>query len=345
MPEVRRIRIGVHSFPYEIPVIGTVIAVVIAWIATIAGHKIIARRNPSAKEYYRLYRLVNTVVTVCTVIAIIALWSKIFEHKGQFWGLIGAGLAISLKEPLLSIAGRIAIFAGHMYSGGDRIEINKLSGDVIDIGFFYTRMMEIGNWISGDQYSGRTIQFANAQVFGTPVFNYTRTFSYIWDEIHFALTYASNVKAMADILKSVGREYTQQFLEGANAQIEKMQRYFMVERFEVEPDVYLKVTDNYIIVALRYVVDPKQRRKASSFIYAEAFRQLRERNDIEIGSTTMDVTVHPPSSDAEGTEQTKAADNPTEAVGKPDVMKDSTYETDQQLIGHQNGEDEPERAA
>ena len=81
----------------------------------------------------------NTTITMLTVVALIVLWAHNLQFKGQFWGLIGAGLAISLREPLLSIAGRVAIFAGHMYSGGDRIQINNLSGDVIDIGFFYTR--------------------------------------------------------------------------------------------------------------------------------------------------------------------------------------------------------------
>jgi len=333
-------------FPYQGPVLGTIAALVCASIAALVTRKVIESRDVAPKEHYRLYRFANTVITVVTVAAIIAFWSKIFEHKGQFWGLIGAGLAISLREPLLSIAGRIAIFAGHMYSGGDRIEINKLSGDVIDIGFFYTRMMEIGNWISGDQYSGRTIQFANAQVFGTPVFNYTRTFGYIWDEIRIPITYASNVKALSDILKDVGREYTQEFLKGAQKQIEKMQRYFMVQRFEVEPDVYVKVTENYIELTLRYIVDPKQRRKASSFIYAEAFRQLRERNDIQIGSTTMDLTVHPPDSEAQGDAQTKAADNPTAAVGKPQQMQDTTTQSEQRIIGDgKPDQQKPDKAA
>ncbi|MBV9075822.1 MAG: mechanosensitive ion channel family protein [Acidobacteria bacterium] len=331
-------------FGYEI--LGTVGTLVLASLVTIVGHKIINARDLSPKEHYRIFRLLNTIVMVVTSVAIVAFWSKIFQHKGQFWGLIGAGLAVSLREPLLSIAGRVAIFAGNMYSGGDRIEINKLSGDVIDIGFFYTRMMEIGNWISGDQYSGRTIQFANAQVFGTPVFNYTRTFGYIWDEVTIPVTYSSNVKALSDILKDVGREYTQEFLKGAQQQIEKMQRYFMVPRFEVEPDVYIKVTDNYIQITLRYVVDPKQRRKASSFIYAEAFRRMRERDDIEIGSTTMDLTVHPPDANAKGDEQTKAADNPTDAVGKPEPQQDS-LERKQKVIGRPNDEESssPEKAA
>lgn len=336
-----------QRFPHEVEILGTVGTLVLAWLVSFLGRKIIDARDLPPKEHYRVYRLLNSAILVIAVAALIAFWSKIFAHKGQFWGLIGAGLAISLREPLLSIAGRIAIFASHMYTGGDRIEINKLSGDVIDVGFFYTRMMEIGNWISGDQYSGRLIQFANAQVFGTPVFNYTRTFGYIWDEVRFPVTYASNVKALSDILKSVGREYTQEFLKGAQKQIEKMQRYFMVPRFEVEPDVYLKVTDNYIDVTLRYLVDPRQRRKASSFIYAEAFRQMRERHDIEMGSTTMDVTVHPPDSDEKGDEQTKSADNPTAAVGHPQQLKDTREQADRQVIGdeHLPEDSKPGKAA
>src|SRR5690348_13055757 len=322
-------------FPFEVPILGTIGVLILAYVAVLIARKVIEARDVAPKEHYRLYRLTNTVITVLTTAAIIAFWSKKFEHTGQFWGLIGAGLAISLREPLLSIAGRIAIFAGHMYSGGDRIEINKLSGDVIDIGFFYTRMMEIGNWISGDQYSGRTIQFANAQVFGTPVFNYTRTFGYIWDEVRIPITYASNVKALSDILKNVGQEYTREFLKGARKQIEKMQRYFMVPSFEIEPDVYIKVTDNYIEVTLRYIVDPKQRRKASSFIYAEAFRQMRDRDDIQIGSTTMDLTVHPPDAAAKGDARTKSADDPTAAVGKPSEMADTQPKTEHEVLGEQ----------
>jgi small-conductance mechanosensitive channel len=42
-------------------------------------------------------------------------------------------VAVALREPLLSVAGRIAIFAGGMYSVGDRIEFDNMSGDVVDI--------------------------------------------------------------------------------------------------------------------------------------------------------------------------------------------------------------------
>jgi small-conductance mechanosensitive channel len=278
-------------FAHPVSLFGTLGVLLLGGMAIAVGNKWIESHAPNPKEEYRRRRLLTTIIVVVGGALIIALWAKLVPHASTFLGLIGAGLAVALREPLLSIAGRIAIFVGHMYTAGDRIEINKLSGDVIDVGFFYTRMMEIGNWIGGDQYSGRIIQFANAQIFGASVFNYTRNFAYIWDEIKLPITYASNVKAATELLKSVGGEYTREFMREAEPQIEKMQRVFMVEKFEVEPSVFMKVTDNWVELTLRYLVAPRKRRAAASYIFTEIFRQIRGRKDIEIASTSMALTI------------------------------------------------------
>jgi small-conductance mechanosensitive channel len=299
---------------HPVSVFGTLGVLVVGWVVLALGHKFISQRAPNPKEQYRRQRLLSTLVVVVGAAIIIGLWAKLLPHASTFLGLIGAGLAVALREPLLSIAGRIAIFFGHMYTAGDRIEINKLSGDVIDVGFFYTRMMEIGNWIGGDQYSGRVIQFANAQVFGASVFNYTRNFAYIWDEIKLPITYASNIKAATEILKSVGGEYTREFMKDAEPQIEKMQRIFMVPRFEVEPVVFMKVTDNWVELTLRYLVDPKKRRAASSYMFGEIFQQIREHKDIEIASSTMTLTLQQGSLPGEDRKDEDRKDNEPKAA-------------------------------
>jgi small-conductance mechanosensitive channel len=280
-----------HAIPYPVPVIGTAAVLVVGWLGLWIGHRLLRSRERDSKERYRSVRLLNTIVVVVGLAILIALWSRLFQHTGTFLGLIGAGLAVALREPLLSLAGRVAIFMGRIYNIDDRIEINKLSGDVIDIGLFYTRMMEIGNWIGGDQYSGRIIQFANAQIFGTPVFNYTRNFAYIWDEIKLPVTYESNVKAATELLKKVGGDYSRTFMEGAEQQVKKMQKIFMVPNFELEPSVFMKVTDNWVELTLRYLVDPHKRRNASTFIFREVFSGIKQRNDIQIASSTMTLTI------------------------------------------------------
>ena len=63
-----------------------------------------------------------------------------------------------------------------------------------------------------------------------------------------------------------------------------MQRTFLVPTFELDPLVYARITSNWFELSMRYVVDPKKRRNANSFIYSEVFKRVREREDIQIAS-------------------------------------------------------------
>jgi small-conductance mechanosensitive channel len=273
-----------------IGLIGTAVVLFGGWLIIVAGQKIISAKVKTARESYRDRKLLSTVVFVFGVICLIILWGRLIPSHGTFFGLLGAGLAIALREPLLSIAARIAIFAGRIYDAGDRIQINDHSGDIIDVGLFYTRIMEIGNWIHGDQYSGRILQFPNAQVFGAGVFSYTRDFPYIWDEVALNVVYESNIDAATKIMMDAGSKYTQDFLSGAQEKLRRMQQYFLVPDFELKPQVYVHVTTNWVGLTMRYLVDPKKRRAASSFLYRQIFDEVMKRNDIEIGSDTETIT-------------------------------------------------------
>jgi small-conductance mechanosensitive channel len=260
------------------------------WLISSIGQRIIRSAVKNRREGYRDRKLLSTVVFVAAAIILILTWGRLIPAHGTFFGLLGAGLAIALREPLLSIAGRIAIFTGRIYDAGDRIQIGTSSGDIIDVGFFYTRMMEIGNWIHGDQYSGRILQFPNAQIFGAGVFSYTRDFPYIWDEVTLDVTYESNLDAATKIMVDAGNQYTKDFLGGAQENLRRMQEYFLVPDFELKSQVYVNVTTNWVGLTMRYVVDPKKRRSASTFLYRTIFDAIRKRDDIEIGSDTQTIT-------------------------------------------------------
>jgi len=286
------------NLPYPYALLGTGLVLVLGFLLKLGGDAAI-RRVEDPKERYRRHQYLNTAILIVGAAIIFVLWGRLIANKSTFFGILGAGLAIALREPLLSIAGRIAIFAGHMYSVGDRIEINKIGGDVIDVGFFYTRMLEIGNWISADQATGRIVQFSNSQIFGTPVYNYTQNFSYIWDEVQLPVTYGSNIEGGIRIMLDAGNEYTQEFMKTAESELERMRHSFLVPKVELKPQAYVSFDSNYVTLTMRYIVDPKQRRAAKSFLFDHMLKKVRERNDIQYGSTTQDLTIHGPESAAE----------------------------------------------
>lgn len=282
-----------HWLPYPVPLIGTVVTVLLAVVLHFLGIAYAKSTTKDERERYRRRNFFSTVVVVLSGLVIAALWAHTLKEKGTFLGLVGAGLAVALREPLLSIAGRLAVFTGHMYTADDRIELQAMTGDVIDIGFFYTRMLEIGSWIHGDQYSGRILLIPNSMIFGTPISNYTQHLSCIWDEVTLPITYGSDMEATIRILTDVGRSYTKEFLETAQKELEAMQRRFLVPQVEFQPTVFVKVTTNWLELTMRYVVEAKKRRAASSYLYKEIFKRVQQNKRIQIASETMDLTVHP----------------------------------------------------
>src|SRR4051812_42421598 len=114
-----------HWLPYPIPIIGTTIAIVVALALHFAAKAYVGHATQDHRERYRRGKFFTTIIAFAVGFAVVILWAHTLKQKGTFLGLLGAGLAIALKEPLLSIAGRLAIFAGHMYTAGDRIEMQQ----------------------------------------------------------------------------------------------------------------------------------------------------------------------------------------------------------------------------
>lgn len=297
---------------YPIATIGTAVVLGAGFAADRIAAAVIRRGAEDKREQYMRRMNLRLVIVIAGVVAIVFLWARLLPNKGTFFGLLGAGLAVALKEPLLSIAGRLSIWLGHLYRVGDRIEFQSMGGDVISIGVFYTRMMEIGNWIHGDQATGRIVQFPNSSVYQNSVYNYTQNFSFIWDELMLPVTYASDVPAARDILAKTGEEYTRDFLTSAQSELDQLRADSLVPDLNLKPTVYTKVTSNYVELTMRYLVDPRKRRPANSWLYQRIFDRIRANPNISIGSDTMDLTVHGPGKK----EMPGTADLPPEATAQ-----------------------------
>ena len=108
----------------------------------------------------------------------------------------------------MSIAGSMYIFLVKVYKPGDRIEINNIKGDVIDVDSIYTTMMEIGQWVSSDNYTGRIVKLSNAFVFKGPIYNYSQDFPFIWDEFNLPIRYGSDIDLAKSIIIKTAKELT-----------------------------------------------------------------------------------------------------------------------------------------
>ena len=175
-------------------------------------------------------------------------------------GLFTAGITFTLQELILSIAGSFYIFFVRVYQPGDRIEINGIRGDVIDIDSIYTTLMEIGEWVSSDNYSGRIVKISNAFVFKGPIKNYSMDFPFVWDELNVLITYGSDVELAKKLVLDNATELLSDYTKNSLAKWEEMVKRYYIENAKIAPTLAISLTDNWIAINLRYITDYKLRR-------------------------------------------------------------------------------------
>ena len=155
--------------------------------------RLLRNKLPDTVTRYKSQKAIEILGYVFLIFLTISYFTGNVKDLTLAIGLFTAGIAITLQEIILSIAGSFYIFLVKVYKPGDRIEINGIKGDVIDVDSIYTTIMEIGEWVSSDNYSGRIVKLSNAFVFKGPVYNYSQDFPFIWDETDFPIRYGSDI--------------------------------------------------------------------------------------------------------------------------------------------------------
>ena len=149
---------------------------------------------------YKSQKIIEIVGYILVFLMTISYFTGNIKDFTLAIGLLTAGITITLQELVLSLAGSVFIFFVKVYKPGDRIEINGIKGDVIDIDSLYTTMMEIGQWVTSDNYSGRIVKLSNAFVFKGPVYNYSQDFPFICDEFNLPIRYGSDIELAKTIV-------------------------------------------------------------------------------------------------------------------------------------------------
>ena len=209
-------------------------------------------------------------------------------------GLLVCRFSIYIQELILSIAGSVYIFMVKVYEPGDRIEINGIKGDVIDVDSIYTTMMEIGQWVESDNYTGRIVKLSNAFVFKGPVYNYSKDFPFIWDEFNLPIRYGSDIELAKSIIIEAATTTLAEYTKASKIQWQEVVNKYYVEDAMVEPTLATTLTDNWITFNLRYIVDYKKRRLTKHALNDLIRKEIEATNGkVVLASATIELIKIP----------------------------------------------------
>jgi small-conductance mechanosensitive channel len=275
--------------PVFLQIVFSIAAIIITYLITFMIVHVINKTVKDLKRKYTLRKFTVYIGTFICILAIILIWIKRAGSVTTIISVIGAGLMLALHQPLTSIAGWLLILVRRPYEIGDRIAIGNNSGDVIDIRLFHTSILEIGNWVDADQSTGRIIHSPNGKVFTEPIFNYTRGFEYIWNEIKIVVTFESNWKKAKDIILDIGSKDYMDRGEKVRAKIKAMTKKYMIHYGKLTPIVWTNIVDFGVELTLRYLTEARRRRSTQDAICQDILDKFNKEKDIDFAYPTYRI--------------------------------------------------------
>jgi len=248
--------------------------------------RLVWRQTKDVKVRYQWNRTISFIIPFTGIILVGAVWIPAFEQFGAFLGLITAGLAIALKDPITNLAGWLFILIRKPFIIGDRVQIGENTGDIIDIRLFQFTMLEIGNWVEADQSTGRIIHLPNGKVFLEPQANYSSGFEYIWNEIKVLITFESNWEKAKSILEEIISIHTKNVDLKVEKEIQEATKNYMIFYKHLTPIVYTSVKENGVQLTMRYLCNPRKRRGSENEIWEKVLIQFKAQEDIDFAYPT-----------------------------------------------------------
>ncbi|MBN1793911.1 MAG: mechanosensitive ion channel [Candidatus Omnitrophica bacterium] len=277
-----------------VQVVQTAVTIGIIYIFLFLIIRIINRAVSDVKSRYKARQATFYTAHFIILLILAAIWMENVRNLGVVIGAVGAGLTLALQEVILSFAGWLLIVFRKPFDTGDRIEFGKVKGDVIDIRIFQTSLLEIGNWVKADQSTGRIVHLPNSTIFREPVFNYSRGFEFIWNEISVVVTFESNWERAREIMLEQAQEESEKIKDRVNALIRKMSMRYLIYYQKLTPIVYTKIIDSGVELTLRYLIDVKKRRTTEDAIARGILQAFHKEPGIDFAYTTYRIVRIPP---------------------------------------------------
>jgi len=280
----------VEQFPsisYQIA--ATILVILGLWLLRLIAVRIINKNISDDKLQYKWRKNLTYVSGFLGLFIIGSIWSEGFKSFSTFLGLLSAGLAIALKDPVSDFAGWIFILWRKPFEVGDRIQIGDVKGDVIDVRLFKFTVLEIGNWVHADQSTGRVVHVSNHKIFTDSLANYTSDFEFIWNEIQVLITFESDWKLAKSILQEIADKHLKDFVDEAERQVKRATKSYLIHYRYLTPIVYTDVKDSGVNLTIRHLTNPRTRRKIGQAIWEDILDRFDEHDNVELAYPTMRI--------------------------------------------------------
>lgn len=246
-------------------------------------YKSIEKANLSSEKTIKFKKYISFINKIIFLIFLIPIW--VYESRDilTFLGLFSAGMAFAFKDLVSNFLGWFIINSHKPFKAGDRIKIDNNIGDVVEIDWFYTTIIEVTetNKIYG-QSTGRFVYIPNIKLINTEVINETGDFPFIWNEIQINVSLKSNWEKAKDIINKVANHILGDTEKEAKQSLNIACKTHPIYYQNLSHTIYTSMVDGKIVLTLRFMCKIRNFRNTEHKIIEGILREIAKEEDIEL---------------------------------------------------------------
>ncbi|HLG97449.1 MAG TPA: mechanosensitive ion channel domain-containing protein [Bryobacteraceae bacterium] len=274
----------------------------LSWALRLLARSFVRNRSGKRIEFWTR-QAIQIATTVLIIIGLLSIWFSDPSRLATFLGLISAGLAFAMQRVVTAVCGYVVLLRGKTFNVGERIKMGGVRGDVVALGFIQTTIMEMGQppaeqsedpgmWVQARQYTGRIVTVTNDKIFDEPVYNYSRDFPFLWEEMRVGIQYGADRHKAEQILLEIARRHTEPMVQMSAGVLKDLERRYYLRPSDLEPRVFWRLTDNWLEMALRFVCRDYDIRSLKDRMTRDILAAFDE-NHLEIASGTYEIVGMP----------------------------------------------------
>lgn len=236
------------------------------------------RLEPDQRKLLTMRAVAHMVTRAAGVILILLLIFGAPSQMATILALAGAGLTVALKDFIVGFFGWFVLMGKNGIRHGDWVEINGVSGEVVEIGLFHTVLLETGNWNDSGHPTGRRVTFVNSYAIEGHYFNFSTSGQWLWDEIQVALPVDQDPYPIVDEIQKIVKKETEANANLAEQEWERLGNTRGIRDFSAGPAISVRPANPGFEILVRYVTRANERHSQRSKLYYEVVELLRRKN-------------------------------------------------------------------
>ena len=240
--------------------------------------RIFNRLEPDQKKLLTLRAVAHLAARVAGAILILLVIFGFPDQMATVLALAGASLTVALKDFIVGFFGWFVLMGKNGIRHGDWVEINGVSGEVVEIGLFHTVLFETGNWNDSGYPTGRRVTFVNSYAIEGHYFNFSTSGQWLWDELQIALPADQDPYPIVDELQKIVTKETEANARLAEQEWARLGNFRGKPSFSAGPAISVRPANLGFEILVRYVTRANERHKQRSTLYHEIIELLRRRN-------------------------------------------------------------------